>query len=76
MCPLGFHIDDGSCKCNEGLKGAFPNLQCSIQSSTITHPGGSWIGSTSIDGQQIILYIKNCERLFCNKHATDVQLDP
>ena len=74
-CPLGFSISNGSCQCDSGLEEAFPNIKCDIESNTITRPGGSWIGSTSKDGQQVILYTKHCTSSFCNKLATDVQLE-
>ena len=74
-CPLGFHINDGLCECDEGLRAAFSNLKCYIQSNTITRPGGSWIGSSHNDGQMVILYAKVCTVLLCNEYATDVQLD-
>ena len=74
-CPLGFSISNGSCHCYSGLEEAFPNIECDIESSTITRPGGSWIGSTGKDEQQLILYTKHCTSVFCNKLATDVQLE-
>ena len=74
-CPLGFHINDGLCECDEGLRAAFSNLKCNVQSNTITRPGGSWIGSSHNDGQRVILYAKVCTVLLCNEYATDVQLD-
>ena len=74
-CPLGFHINDGLCECDEGLKAAFPNLKCNIQSNTISRPDRSWIGSTYNDGQRVIVYAKVCMILFCNEYATNVQLD-
>ena len=74
-CPLGFSLRDRSCQCDSGLEVAFPDIKCDIESNTITRPGGSWIGSTGKDGQQVILYTKYCTVLFCNKLATDVQLE-
>ena len=73
-CPLRFSISNGSCQCDIGLEEAFPNIICDIESNTITRPGGSWIGSTSKDGQQVILYTKHCTGSFCSTLATDVQL--
>ena len=74
-CPLGFSLRDGSCQCDSGLEVAFPDIKCDIESNTITRPGESWIGSTGKDGQQVILYTKHCGNTFCNKLATDVQLE-
>ena len=72
-CPLGFSIDNGSCECDSNLKAAFPNLNCNIQTETITRPQGSWIGSTRND-RQTIVYVKSCTNLFCNWHPTDIKL--
>ena len=74
-CPLGFSISSGSCQCDSGLEEVFPNIKCDIESNTITRPGGSWIASTGKGEQQLILYTKHCTSLFCNKLATDVQLE-
>ena len=74
-CPLGFSISNGSCQCDSGLEEAFPNIKCDIESNTITRPGGSWVGSAEKDGQQLILYTEHCTSSFCNKLATDVQLE-
>ena len=73
-CPLGFSINNGSCECDKGLKSTFPNLKCDIQTEKITRAGTNWIGSSYSNGQWVILYTKHCNFLFCNQHATDVQL--
>ena len=57
-CPLGFHIDNGSCKCDKHLKAAFSKLKCNIQNKTIICLGGSWIGSTS--NRCVAAYAKYC----------------
>lgn len=73
-CPLGFSINNGSCECDKGLKATFFDLKCDIQTERITRAGRNWIGSSYSNGQWVILYTKHCKILFCNKHATDVQL--
>ena len=75
-CPLGFSINNGSCECDKHLKAAFPDINCDIQTSKITRPVGSWIGSSYIDGRWIMLYTKHCTNIFCNnKQSTSIQLN-
>ena len=73
-CPLGFCINNGSCECDRGLKATFSNLKCDIQTERITRAGTNWIGSSYSNGRWVILHTKHCKFLFCNEHATHVQL--
>ena len=74
-CPLGFSINNGSCECDKGLRAAFPDISCDIQTSKITRPIGSWIGSSNIDGRWVILYTRLCTNMFCNnEQSTNIQL--
>ena len=73
-CPLGFCNNNGSCECDKGLKATFYKLNCDIETEKITRAGTNWIGSSYSNGQWVILYTKHCKLLFCNQHATDVNL--
>ncbi|XP_065899223.1 uncharacterized protein [Dysidea avara] len=71
-CPLGFQHINGLCACNPLLVGAFPDIQCDINTQMITRPMNSWIGTTGTKSD--ILYIQYCIAYFCLAKPSNIHL--